>query len=53
MDITYTVVARYRAFVIGIVDWFSRKVMVYNVVNTVDAFHCVDTLRMAVERFGA
>lgn len=51
-DITYTAVAGHRAFVIGIVDWFSRKVMAYNVVNTMDAFHCVDTLRMAVERFG-
>ena len=51
-DITYTAVAGHRAFVIGIVDWFSRKVMAYSVVNTMDAFHCVDTLRMAVERFG-
>ena len=37
---------------IGIVDWFSRKLMAYNVVNTMDAFHCVETLRMAIERFG-
>lgn len=51
-DITYTAVAGHRAFVIGIVDWFSRRVMAYNVVNTMDAFHCVDTLRMAIERFG-
>jgi len=51
-DITYTAVDGHRAFVIGIVDWFSRKVVAYNVVNTMDAFHCVDTLRMAVERFG-
>ena len=37
---------------IGIVDWFSRKLMTYNVVNTMDAFHCVETLRMAImERF--
>ena len=33
------------AFVIGIVDWFSRKVLAYNVVNTMDAFHCVETLK--------
>ena len=26
--------------------------MAYNVVNTMDAFHCVETLRMAIERFG-
>ena len=37
---------------IGIVDWFSRKLMAYNVVNTMDAFHCVETLKMAIERFG-
>ena len=42
----------HRAFVIGIVDWFSRKLMAYNEVNTMDAFHCVETLRMAIERFG-
>lgn len=40
------------AFVIGIVDWFSRKVLAYNVVNTMDAFHCVETLRMAVDSYG-
>lgn len=51
-DITYTAVAGHRAFVIGIVDWFSRKVMAYGAGNTMDAFHCVDTFRMAVERFG-
>ena len=26
--------------------------MAYNVVNTMDAFHCVETLKMAIERFG-
>lgn len=49
-DITYTAVSGRRAFVIGIVD--SRKVMAYNVVNTMDAFHRVETLRMAIERYG-
>ena len=51
-DITYTAVAGHRAFVIGIVDWFSRKVLAYNVVNTMDAFHCVETLKMAVDSYG-
>ena len=51
-DITYTTVNGHRAFVIGIVDWFSRKLMAYNVVNTMDAFHCVETLKMAIERHG-
>ncbi len=51
-DITYTAVNGNRAFVIGIVDWFSRKVMAYNVVNTMDSFHCVETLKIAITRFG-
>ena len=51
-DITYTAVAGHRAFVIGIVDWFSRKVLAYNVVNTMDAFHCVETLKTAMDSYG-
>ena len=51
-DITYTAVAGHRAFVIGIVDWFSRKVLAYNVVNTMDAFHCVETLKTAMDFYG-
>ena len=51
-DITYTAVAGRRAFVIGIVDWFSRKVLAYNVVNTMDAFYCVETLKAAIDSYG-
>lgn len=51
-DITYTAVDGHRAFVIGIVDWFSRKVLAYNVVNTMDAFYCVETLKTAIDLFG-
>ena len=42
-DITYRAAAGHRAFVLGIVDKFSRKVLAYNLVNTMDAFHCVET----------
>jgi len=51
-DITYTAVAGGRAYVIGIIDLYSRKVLAYNVVNTMDGIHCVETLRMAVRRYG-
>ena len=37
---------------IGIVDWFSNKVFAYDVVNTMDDFHCVEVLRMAVNSYG-
>ena len=45
-------VVGHRAFMIGIVDWFSRKVLAYNVVNTMDAFHCVETLKTAMDFYG-
>lgn len=51
-DITYTAVTGGRAFVIAIIDLFSRKVMAYNVVNTMDAEHCVETLNTALRRYG-
>lgn len=51
-DITYTAVAGHRAFVIGIIDLFSRKVMSYKVTNTMDAYHCVETLQDGIKRYG-
>jgi putative transposase len=51
-DITYTAVNGCRAFVIAIIDLFSRKVMAYTVVNTMDTFHCIEVLNMALRRYG-
>lgn len=51
-DITYTSVGGHRAYVIGILDWYSRKVLSYSVVNTMDAYSCIETLNLALERFG-
>ena len=51
-DITYTAVAGHWAFVIGIVDWFSRKILAYSVVNTMGAFHCVETLETTMDFYG-
>jgi putative transposase len=51
-DITYTAVDGKRAFVIAILDWFSRRVLSYNVTNTMDTFHCVETLETAIRFHG-
>lgn len=51
-DITYTAVGGGRAFVIAIIDLYSRKVLAYNVVNTMDAAYCIDTLELAMQRYG-
>ena len=51
-DITYTAVAGNRAFIIAIIDLFSRKVLAYNVVNTMDTVHCIETLNLALAKYG-
>ena len=51
-DITYTAVSGHRAFVIAIVDLYSRKNMAYSVVNTMDTYSCVETLLLAMTRYG-
>lgn len=51
-DITYTAVDGHRAFVIAIIDLFSRKVLAYNVVNTMDTVHCIETLGLAISKYG-
>ena len=51
-DITYTAVAGHRAFVIAIIDLFSRKVLAYSVTNTMDTVHCIETLNIALSKYG-
>ncbi len=51
-DITYTAVNKQRAYVIAILDLFSRKVLSYGVFNTMDTEHCIEVLKEAVRRFG-
>ena len=48
-DITYTVVTDNRAFVIAVIDLYSRKVLTYDVVNTMDVEYCIETLEIVLE----
>lgn len=50
--ITYTAVGCSRVFVIAVIDLFSRLVLASNVVNTMDAGHCIDTLEMTLLCYG-
>ena len=51
-DITYTAVAGHRAFVSRLVHRNRRKVLAHNVVNTMDAFHRIETLKTAMDFYG-
>ena len=39
-------------YLVGIVDWFSRKVLAWRVSITMEADFCVEALKEALARFG-
>jgi transposase InsO family protein len=41
------------SFVVTIMDWYSRKVLAWQVSNTMDADFCVVALEEAIRRYGA
>lgn len=51
-DITYIPMPRGFLYVVAILDWYSRKVLAWDVSNTYDADFCVRVLERAVARTG-
>lgn len=51
-DITYIPMARGFMYLFAIIDWHSRKVLAWELSNTLDTAFCVRTLNRAVERTG-
>jgi putative transposase len=51
-DITYIPMARGFLYLVAIMDWHSRKVLSWNLSNTMDPSFCVDALSEALQRFG-
>ena len=51
-DITYTAVEGGRAFVIAIIDLYSRYVVNWSISNTMSAQWCKETLEQAIELHG-
>ena len=52
-DITYLPMARGFVYLCAIMDWASRKVLVWRVSATLTADFCVAALEEAIDRFGA
>ena len=52
-DICYVPMARGFVYVVAIMDWYSRKVLAWQVANTMDADFCVEALEEAMRRYGA
>jgi putative transposase len=51
-DITYLPMRRGFLYLVAIMDWASRKVLAWQLSNTMDAEFCVAALRDALARFG-
>ncbi len=51
-DITYIPFGQGFAYLVAIIDWFSRRVLSWRLSNTMDTDFCVDALREALDRFG-
>ena len=47
-DITYIRLARGFAYLVAIIDWYSRRVLAWRISNSMDASFCVDCLEEAL-----
>ena len=47
-DITYIRLARGFAYLVAVIDWYSRKVLSWRISNSMDASFCVDCLEDAL-----
>lgn len=52
-DITYIRLERGFVYLIAIIDWYSRKVLAWQLSNTLDGDFCVECLESALQLYGA
>lgn len=53
IDITYIKMQHGHMYLTAIIDWFSRKIMGWELSDTLETAPVLDAVRTAVERFGA
>ncbi len=51
-DITCIPMRRGFLYLVAVMDWFSRKVLVWRLSNTMEADFCIEALLKAIARFG-
>lgn len=51
-DITYVPLAKGFAYLVVIMDWYSRKVLSWRLSNTMEADFCVQALEVAIQDYG-
>jgi putative transposase len=51
-DITYIPMKKGFIYLVGIMDWYSRKILSWRVSNTLDTGFCIEALEEALTRYG-
>lgn len=51
-DITYIPLAGGFAYLVAVIDWYSRRVLTWRLSNSMDTSFCVEALEEALGRFG-
>ena len=51
-DITYIPMKKGFIYLVGIMDWYSRKILSWRISNTLDTGFCIETLEEALSRYG-
>lgn len=51
-DITYIPLRHGFAYLVAVIDWYSRFVLSWRLSNSMDSSFCIDALNDAIERFG-
>ena len=51
-DITYIRLRHGFVYLVAVMDWFSRKILSWELSNTMDEWFCVNALESAMRRFG-
>jgi len=52
VDITYIRLAHGFAYLVAVIDWYSRRVLSWRLSNTLESDFCVEALEEAMELFG-
>lgn len=52
IDITYVRLDRGFAYLVAIIDWYSRKVLSWRLSNSMETGFCVDSLEESIRRYG-
>lgn len=51
-DISYIPLGRSHVYLVGIIDWYSRKILSYRISNTMDRHFCLEALDEALRKYG-